>query len=131
MKIANDADLQGLAVVEGVGVEMILTLGTGMGCGLYTDGHCVWNLELAHHPYGKDNATYEDRVSDRTRKSIGNGKWRRRVSSLVAQLYPIFNMRRLYLGGGNAARLDPAVLPPYVTVVDNKAGMLGGLRLWA
>ncbi len=129
-RAANDADVQGLAVIEGRGVEMVLTLGTGMGSGLYVDGRCVWNLELAHHTFdGKES--YEDRVDDRARKHIGNKKWRRRVRAVVDQIQPIFNPRRLYLGGGNAARLDPAELPGNVTLVDNKAGTLGGLKLWA
>lgn len=129
-KVANDADIQGLAVIEGHGVEMILTLGTGMGCGLYVDGLCVWNLELAHHPYGKGDDTYEDRVGEKARRRIGNKKWKRRVLAVAKQLYPIFNFRKLYLGGGNSARLEASELPDYVTIVDNKAGMLGGLKMW-
>jgi polyphosphate glucokinase len=128
-RVANDADVQGLAVVEGKGVEMVLTLGTGMGSGLYVDGKCVWNLELAHHTYDGE-VSYEDRVDDSQRKALGNKKWRRRVKSVVEHIQPIFNPRRVYLGGGNAARLDPAELPGNVTIVDNKAGILGGLKLW-
>lgn len=128
-QVANDADTQGLAVIEGKGVELVLTLGTGMGSGLYVDGRCVWNLELGHH-VSKGAATYEDRVSDEARKEIGNKKWRKRVRAVVDQLAPIFNYRRLYLGGGNSKRLDPKELPENVTLVDNAAGMLGGLKLW-
>ncbi len=129
-RAANDADVQGLAVIEGRGVEMVLTLGTGMGCGLYTDGRCVWNLELAHHTFDGDE-TYEQRIGDAVRKKIGNKKWRRRVRAVVDKLEPIFNYRRLYLGGGNSMRLDPSVFRDNVTIVDNKAGTLGGLKLWA
>ncbi|NUP12867.1 MAG: ROK family protein [Polyangiaceae bacterium] len=129
-RAANDADLHGLAAIEGHGVEMVLTLGTGMGSGLYIDGRCVWNLELGHHNYEGDE-TYEDRVSDAVRKKIGNKKWRRRVGAIVSRLAPIFNYRRLYLGGGNAARLIPADLPANVAIVDNKLGITGGLKLWA
>jgi polyphosphate glucokinase len=128
-RVANDADVQGLAVVEGNGVEMVLTLGTGMGSGLYIDGKCVWNLELAHHTYDGE-VSYEDRVDDSQRKALGNKKWRRRVKAVVEHIQPVFNPRRIYLGGGNAARLDPAELPGNVTIVDNKAGILGGLKLW-
>lgn len=132
-RVMNDAAIQGLAVIEGKGVELVLTLGTGMGAGLYVDGHCI-PLELAHHPsgFGKDGRTsYEDRVCESERKRIGKKKWQKRVLEVIHQLKPIINFRRLHLGGGNAARLDPAVLPDWVTVVDNKAGMLGGLKLWA
>lgn len=128
-RVANDADIQGLAVVEGKGVEMMLTLGTGMGSGLYIDGKCVWNLELGHHTFN-GSESYEDRVDDAVRKNIGNKKWRRRVRAVVDSLEPIFNYRKLYLGGGNSARLDPADLPANVAIVDNKAGILGGLKLW-
>lgn len=129
-RVANDADVQGLAVIEGKGVELVLTLGTGMGSGLYTDGHCAWNLELGHHTYnGKES--YEDRIDDAVRKSIGNKKWRKRVRSVIDHLQPIFNPRRLYLGGGNSARLERSELPDNVTLVDNKAGIAGGLKLWS
>ncbi len=128
-KVANDADVHGLAVIEGRGVELVLTLGTGMGSGLYVDGACAWNLELGHHTYNGE-ATYEDRVSDAARKEIGSKKWRKRVRSVVDKLEPIFNFRKLYLGGGNAARLDKNDFRANVVIVDNAAGMLGGLKLW-
>jgi polyphosphate glucokinase len=35
---------------------------------------------------------------------------------------------RLYIGGGNAKLLGD--LGPRVTIVDNVAGILGGIRLW-
>jgi hypothetical protein len=38
VRIASDADVQGLAVIAGKGLEMIITLGTGVGTGLYLDG---------------------------------------------------------------------------------------------
>lgn len=129
-RVANDADIQGLAVIDGKGVEMMLTFGTGLGSGLYIDGRCVWNLELGHHTFDGDES-YEDRVDDAVRKNIGNKKWRRRVRAIIDKIEPIFNYRWLYLGGGNAARLDPADFPPNVTIVDNKAGIIGGLKLWA
>jgi len=128
----NDAAIQGLAVIEGKGVELVLTLGTGLGSGLYVDGHVI-PLELGHHPAGlgkNPRLTYEELVSDAVRKAIGKKKWRARVAKIVNQLMPIFNPHRLYLGGGNAARLDPSTLPDFVTIVDNSAGMLGGLKLW-
>ncbi len=128
-RAANDADVQGLAVVEGLGVELVLTLGTGMGSGLYLDGKCLWNLELGHHPW-KNGDSYEDRIDDKARKRLGTEKWKKRVRGAVDQLAPIFNYRKLYLGGGNAKRLDASDLPENVVLVDNSAGTLGGLRLW-
>lgn len=128
-RVANDAGVQGLAVIEGQGTELVITLGTGMGFALYIDGRYVPNIEMAHHPFEKGK-TYEERVSDAERKDIGNKRWRARVARVIAQLEPIFNYRRLYLGGGNAQRLEKATLPANVTVVENVAGLLGGLKLW-
>ena len=129
VRIANDADIQGLAVIEGRGVEMLITLGTGMGAGLYINGHLVPNLELGHHPLVKGK-TYEERVSNAERKRVGNARWNKRVLEAIAQLEPIFNYRVLYVGGGNAKYLDPKKLPENVRVIENVAGLLGGIRLW-
>lgn len=131
VRVANDAGVQGLAVIEGKGVEVVITLGTGMGFGLYVDGRYVPNIEMAHHPYGNGkDETYEERVGEAARLEIGNRRWRGRVAKVIAQLAPILNYRQLYLGGGNSERLDPAELPANVKIVSNVAGLLGGLKLW-
>ena len=49
-RVLNDAGVQGYGVIEGKGVEMALTLGTGMGCAIYYEGAHT-NLELGHHPF--------------------------------------------------------------------------------
>ena len=52
----NDADLQGISVVSGTGIEMMITLGTGFGTALLRDGVLMPHLEMAHHPVsGKKN----------------------------------------------------------------------------
>ena len=127
-RVLNDAGLQGYGVVEGRGVEMLLTLGTGMGCALFNEGVYVPNIELAHHPFRK-RKTYEDYVGVRALEAVGKKRWNRRVARVVAQVLPIFNPRRLYLGGGNAKHLD-IQLPPEVHLVANIAGLLGGIALW-
>jgi polyphosphate glucokinase len=130
VRAANDAGIQGLGVIEGKGVEMVITLGTGFGFGLYIDGRYVPNIELGHHPSGKRKATYEDLISDAERKRIGKKRWNKRVRGIIEQLEPIFNYRKLYLGGGNSRRVDPEGLPGNVVIVDNVAGLIGGLKLW-
>ncbi len=129
VRAANDAGVQGLGVIEGKGVEAVITLGTGMGFGLYVDGRYVPNIELAHHPF-RNRKTYEERVGNAALLRIGEQRWAGRVMKVVEQLAPIINYRKLYLGGGNSRLLDPAKLPENVVIVDNVAGLLGGLRLW-
>lgn len=128
VRVLNDAGVQGFGVIEGRGVEMVITLGTGMGCALYVDGKYVPNLELAHHPF-RHGKTYEEYVGAKALEEVGKKKWNRRVEKVVAQIDPIWNPRRLYLGGGNAKHLRFA-LPPHVRVTDNMAGLLGGIALW-
>ena len=45
VRVANDADLQGMGAIAGEGVELVMTLGTGIGGALFTEGHIVPNLE--------------------------------------------------------------------------------------
>jgi len=124
----NDAGVQGFGVVKGVGVEMLLTLGTGMGCALFIDGIYVPNLELAHHPLRRGK-TYEEYVGAAALEAVGKKKWNRRVARVLAQIEPIWNPSHIYLGGGNAKHLT-LELPANVTVTSNLAGLLGGIALW-
>ena len=128
VRVLNDAGVQGFGVVEGTGVEMLLTLGTGMGCALFVDGRYVPNLELAHHPF-RHGKTYEDYVGAASLEKVGRKKWNKHVARVVAQVLPIFNPRVLYLGGGNTKFLD-VDLPGNVKMVPNVAGLLGGIALW-
>ncbi len=128
VRVLNDAGVQGYGVIEGKGMEMILTLGTGMGCAIFVDGHYVPNVELAHHPL-KSKHTYEDHIADKVRKRLGKKKWNKRVRDVIEQILPIFNPDVLYLGGGNAKALT-GKLPKGVKVTDNVAGLLGGIALW-
>ena len=128
VRVLNDAGVQGYGVIEGRGVEMVLTFGTGLGCAVYLDGHYVPNLELAHHPFG-NGKTYEDYVSAEVLDRIGKKKWNRRVAKVIAQIEPVWNPRRLYLGGGNAKHIA-IELAAHITITPNIAGLMGGIVLW-
>lgn len=128
VRVLNDAGVQGFGVIEGKGLEMVLTLGTGLGCALYTDGHYVPNLELAHHPF-RHGKTYEEYVGAKALHKVGKRKWSKRVAKVLEQVDPIWNPRRIYLGGGNAKHLQ-IDLPKHVSITENVAGLLGGIALW-
>ena len=115
-------------MISGKGLEMVLTLGTGMGCALFIDGRYVPNLELAHHPLRKKK-TYEDYLGARALERVGKAKWSQRVVRALAQIQPVWNPDRIYLGGGNAKHLR-IELPAHVTITSNEAGLLGGIALW-
>ena len=128
-KIANDADVQGLAAISGKGVEMVITLGTGFGTALYVDGKLAPHLELAHLPFRKGE-TFDEQLGERARKEIGNEKWNKRVKKAIALLRVLTCFDRLYIGGGNAKRYS-LELPRDVATIDNTAGIAGGARLWS
>ena len=131
-KVANDADVQGAAVVNGDGMELVITLGTGFGTAIFLDGRLLPHLEIAHQPFRKGE-TYNDQLGERTRKDIGDERWNSRVRKATVQLDAMLFFDHLYIGGGNARRVkrdDLGEMLAKTTVVDNSAGILGGIRLW-
>jgi polyphosphate glucokinase len=131
-RVANDADVQGLAVMSGKGLELVLTLGTGFGTAVFLDGLLLPHLEIAHQPFRKGE-TYNEQLGERTRKEIGDQRWGRRVHKAAVLLDGLFFYDHLFLGGGNARRIrraDLGDLADKTTVVDNTAGILGGIKLW-
>lgn len=127
VRVANDADIQGLGSVSGHGLEIVITLGTGFGSVLFTNGARV-HLELAHHPFHKGK-TYEDELGMRALKKKGRKKWNRLLAEAIDDLGRTFNFDALYIGGGNARLID-LKLPAGVSVIDNVDGLLGGIALW-
>jgi polyphosphate glucokinase len=127
VRVANDAAVQGYGAVQGRGVEMILTLGTGMGSALFTDGKLCPGLELGHHPWREK--TYEDYLGLRGLKRYGKKKWNKLLGKAIEQTQHTFNWDHLYLGGGNT-KLVRMEIRPDVTIVSNLDGLLGGVALW-
>jgi polyphosphate glucokinase len=95
-------------------VEFVLTLGTGLGTALLSDGVLF---------------PCEDLVRDSELKRIGPVEWTGRVLDAVAQLEPIFNYDMLHLGGGNVRHLT-ADLPDNVRVFSLGEALRGALKLW-
>ncbi len=127
-KVANDADVQGAAVIGGKGFELVITLGTGVGTAFFSEGQLMPHFELAHHPLRKGR-TYNQVIGDAARKKAGNKKWRVRVLETVETLRALCFFDHCDIGGGNSIRLGPD-LPEGVSLVDNSAGILGGIKLW-
>jgi polyphosphate glucokinase len=130
--VLNDAEVHGAALVDGTGLELVLTLGTGLGNALFDDGVLAPHLELSHAPIRRKR-TYDTYIGEIQRRELGTTRWSRRVRRVVDGLRPVIRWDRLYIGGGNAALIDPDtvdLLGEDVRIVPNTAGVLGGARAW-
>lgn len=128
VRVLNDAEVQGAAVIERQGLEVMFTLGTGLGCAVYDSGRLAPHLELSHAPVRKGR-TYDAWMGKAELKRVGPHKWSRRIVATVAGLRPVFGWDRLYVGGGNAKKLTE-YLGDDVTIVPNLAGIMGAVRAW-
>jgi len=126
--VVNDADMQGLGIASGKGLEMVVTLGTGFGTAILQDGNLLPHLELAHHPVSKER-TYDQYIGELALEKDGIEKWNKRVAKVIVILKTVFNYDHLYIGGGNASKIT-FKLDDNITIVNNKDGIKGGARLW-
>jgi polyphosphate glucokinase len=127
VRVLNDAQMHGLGFIKGRGVEMAITLGTGLGSALFIDG------KLGPHVQFLAATGYEDMkggdYGDLALKALGRKKWSRRVERLIELLRQLTNFDHLYIGGGNASKLK-VDLPKDVSRGDNSAALLGAVRMW-
>lgn len=136
--IANDADAAGLAEIKlgaGKGVEgvvILITIGTGLGSGVFVDGKLVPNVELGTVPY-KDYERFEFFASDSARKREGLSykKWGKRFKKFLNFTERTFSPDLIILGGGASKKTDKfkhaleIEVPIVVAKYENNAGIIG------
>ncbi len=135
--VINDADAAGIAEMTfgagrgRKGVVLIITIGTGLGTALFTDGHLVPNTEFGHlQVRGKDA---EHRASDAVRKErkLTWKKWAVRMDEYLCTMQNLFWPDLIILGGGAAKEAQNFI--PLLTVkaevvpaqLLNEAGIVG------
>ena len=101
-RVVNDADLQGLAVVFGVGVEFVVTFGAGVGTALFSNGVLAPHLEFALVPFRKGE-TFNEQLGEGTLKRIGLKRWQRRVMEALEVFRVLHEFRPLFPGGWERA----------------------------
>jgi polyphosphate glucokinase len=127
-RLLNDAEVQGLAVIAGHDLEVVLTLGTGIGSAVFVDGWLAPHLELAQHPL-HNGETYNEYAGDEALHRHGKKKWNRRILRTIEAVDSLLHYDVLYLGGGNARHLT-VDLPRNVKIASNDNGIIGGIHLW-
>jgi polyphosphate glucokinase len=127
VRTLNDGQMHALGFVRGRGVEVVITLGTGLGSAVFIDGHLGPNVQFL--PSAGNERLKGGDYGDLALEKLGRKKWSRRVGRLIDLVRLLTNFDHLYIGGGNAdkLRLD---FPSDVTIGDNSAALAGGVRMW-
>ena len=128
VRVINDADMQGLGIAKGKGLEMVVTLGTGFGTALLMDGILLPHLEVAHHPLSKER-DYDQYIGKKALEEVGIERWNKRMKKVIEVLKTVFNYDHLYISGGNAKKIA-FKLEDNISIVSNVDGIKGGARLW-
>ena len=130
VRVLNDAELQGLGAITGAGVEVAITLGSGLGSAVFLDGGLGPMLQFLPSPHRKKKKyLVGGPYGDAALEEVGKKKWNKRVKRLIAALRRSTNFDHLYIGGGNSDLVD-LDLPDDVSIITNRAALTGGVRLW-
>jgi len=104
--LVNDADAAGLAEMTfgaargRMGTVLVLTIGTGIGSALFTDGHLLRSTEFGHLTFRGREAESLVSGAARERRGIGWKRWAREFSEYLALLDWWFSPDLVVLGGG-------------------------------
>lgn len=139
VRILNDADAAGFAEMRlgagkafnKSGTVLLITVGTGIGTVLFSNGVLVPNLELGHIELNGTDA--EKQISDKTRKdsSLGWKEWGKRFNQYLTHMEFITQPDLIIIGGGGAKK--PEKFEKYVSILTewvpahfgNRAGIIG------
>jgi polyphosphate glucokinase len=111
--ISNDADLAGMAEVSlgagkgKKGVVLVITIGTGIGSGLFYNGKLIPNLEIGKLLH-KNGEIIEFYCADSIRKKeeLSIQEWALRFDTLLQHAKTIFSPNLIILGGGISKKYD-------------------------
>lgn len=135
--VINDADAAGLAEMAfgagagRKGVVLIVTIGTGLGTSLFTDGVLLPNTEMGHIEIDCEDAELNASDAARKRDDLSWTKWAKRFDLYLTSLEKLVWPDLIILGGGASKRHK--LFFPYLTVQAevvpaanlNEAGIIG------
>lgn len=135
--VLNDADAAGLAEMrfgagrEQKGTVIVITLGTGIGTGLFVDGHLVPNTELGHIDIGGRDAESLAAAIVREKKKLSWKEWSEGLDKYLAKIQFFVWPDLIILGGGVSKKhekfiphlsVDAKIVPAQML---NQAGIVG------
>jgi len=136
--IANDADVAGMAEMRfgagkgNAGVVLIITIGTGLGTALFSDGHLLPNTELGH-VFLENGHEAERYASEAVRitKELKWKEWGERLNLYLCTMENLLWPDLIVLGGGISEKLykfSPMITtksPVVAASFLNQAGIVG------
>jgi len=136
--VLNDADAAGEAEMKfGAGKDknglvITITVGTGLGSGVFFNGELIPNIELGVI-YGKDGKKIEHYAADsaRKREDLSFRKWAKRLNFYLNHIELVMNPDLIIIGGGVSKKMEKLeefldVNVPIVPAVNqNNAGIIG------
>jgi polyphosphate glucokinase len=126
------AEMEFGAGIEVKGLVLTITLGTGIGSGVFFNGELISNFELGRL-YGKKGDIMEYFASDfaRKRKDWDFKKWGKRLNFFLNHIEKSFNPELIILGGGISKKIN--LFKDYIDIcttiksakLKNNAGIVG------
>ena len=135
--LVNDADAAGVAEMRfGAGhrkrgVVIVLTLGTGVGSGIFVDGKLVPNTELGHMEVNGRDAEKRSSANARIRRGLSWKAWAEDLDDHLRAIDLLFSPSLIILGGGVSKKADrflpflKAPGPIVAAQLHNEAGIVG------
>lgn len=131
VRVVNDAKLAALGSCVGTGVELVLTLGTGLGLALCIDGELQRVRDVGAAPFEND-MTYDQSIGERSR-AHDERKWLGSLERAIKNFCEEFGASLVHLAGGNARRVAPSHMTSLgcrVVINGNEAPLRGAARLF-
>ncbi len=136
--VINDADAAALAEMQlgaGRGLDglvLTITIGTGLGSGMFYNGQLIPNSELGHMA-GKDGEPFEHYASNRAREAenLTWPEWGARFDAFLRRVDRVCSPDHFIIGGGTSKRFDrfqdalTVTTPVHVAKFLNNAGIIG------
>ena len=135
--VLNDADAAGLAEMTfGAGkgrngVVLLVTIGTGLGTSIFTDGVLLPNTELGHIEIDWEDAELFASDAARKRDDLSWKRWGKRLNKYLKQIESLIWPDLIILGGGVSAKHEKfhqyLTLQAEIVIAEsfNEAGIIG------
>ena len=136
--VVNDADAAAMGVMEfgigknQMGLVITITLGTGIGSGVFYNGQLLSNFELGRM-YGRKGDIMELFAADsaRKREDWSFKSWGKRVNFFLKHVENTFNPDLIIIGGGVSKKMEKfkgyinIQTPIKAAELKNNAGIIG------